>query len=269
MSTQYNDILSGMPSITLDQMESVRLLNRIESKYLTEEGTLRQLLDRAAAMGYMVFENGGSRVLEYRSMYYDTPGLQMYLDHHDRRLVRQKLRTRCYVASGVTFLELKSKNNHGRTKKKRFEISREMYCQQSLDDAVELQWLSDKFTYPTGCLTPSLETRFSRITLVNPEFTERTTIDMDLSLSNVRNGVAASLSPLAVIEVKQDGNAPSRIREILLDLRVKPIRISKYCIGIALTAGEVKRGRFKPKTMIINKMKEQYDSSTKCNSCGK
>lgn len=247
-----------MPSINLDQMDSVRLLSRIDTKYLTEERSLRKLLERAVALGYLVFEDGGSRVLEYRSMYYDTPQLQMYLDHHNRRLVRQKLRIRCYVASGVTFLELKSKNNHGRTKKKRMQISPDRYLQNALNDSEQLGWLSGKLAYPSESLTPSLETLFSRITLVNPEFTERTTIDTNLLFRNLRMGTCADMGPLAVIEVKQDGNMDSRMRDILLDLRVKPVRISKYCIGTAMTSRSVKSGRFKKKIMLINKMKEEY-----------
>lgn len=248
-----------MTSITLDQMDSVRLLSRVDTKYLTEERTLRMLLERSAALGYLVFEDGGSRVLEYRSMYYDTPNLQMYLDHHNRRLVRQKLRTRCYVASGVTFLELKTKNNHGRTKKKRMEVSADKYLQESLDNPEQLSWLSGKLTYSPESLAPSLETLFTRITLVNPEFTERTTIDMSLNFKNLRTGLCAGIGPLAVIEVKQDGNMSSRLRDILLDLRVKPVRMSKYCIGTAMTTPNVKCGRFKKKIMLINKMTEEYD----------
>ena len=46
----------------------------------------------------------------------------MYLIHHDRHLVRDKVRVRTYVDSHLTFCEVKHKNNKGRTKKKRIAV---------------------------------------------------------------------------------------------------------------------------------------------------
>lgn len=252
------DILAGMMPITLGEMDSIRLMNRTDTKYMTDVRTLLDVLEKASASGYLVFENGG-RVLGYRSMYYDTPQLKMYMDHHNGRAVRQKLRTRCYVSSGVTFLELKSKNNHGRTKKKRMEIPSDMYLTERLGDAGELSWLEGRLDCPAAELSPSLETVFSRITVVDPDRTERTTIDSDISFKNVRTGLSAALGCLSVIEVKQDGLKPSRLRDILLECRVKPFRLSKYCIGTALTSPSVRTGRFKERLIMINKMKEKYD----------
>jgi len=249
------DSLWGMSSISLGEMDAIRLMNRIDTKYLTDVLGLSAVLEKAAACGYLVLEEQGLRIQRYRSMYYDTPELQMYLDHHNKRLVRQKLRTRCYVDSGLTFLELKSKNNHGRTKKKRIEVAEDKYWLHNFDDRRMLDWLDGRMHYDLRMLTPSLETVFRRITLVNPERTERSTIDLDLSFCNVRKGTAADMAGLAVIEVKQDGAYPSVFRDILLECRVKPVRISKYCIGTALTDSSVRSGRFKEKMMIINKMK--------------
>ena len=43
------------------------------------------------------------------------------------------------------------------------------------------------------------------------------------------------------------------MKDILLDHRVKPARLSKYCIGTTLTDGAVKSNRFKPKVRMIEK----------------
>ena len=56
-----------------------------------------------------------------------------------------------------------------------------------------------------------------------------------------------------IIELKQDGRAASQMKNILLDLRVKPVRVSKYCIALTLTDPEAKSGRFKPKVRLIEK----------------
>jgi len=65
------------------------------------------------------------------------------------------------------------------------------------------------------------------------------------------------MGDLAIIEVKQDGNFPSKMRDMLLEYRVKPVRISKYCIGTAMTDDSVKSCRFKQKLLLINKMKNR------------
>jgi len=249
--------LGNFGVIELSQMDSIKLMNRTDTKYLTDVSTLENVLKEAAACGYLALLVSGSKIQKYRSLYYDTPSLQMYLDHHNGRLVRQKLRTRCYELTGQTFLELKSKNNHGRTKKKRLQIEQDEYSMKELKGGGIADWLEEKMNYPKDKMSPSLETVFSRITLVNPERTERSTIDFNLNFNNVRKNTSATMENLAIIEVKQDGNLPSKLREILLEFRVKPLRISKYCIGTAMTDNAVRYGRFKQKIRLINKMKNQ------------
>ena len=57
------------------------------------------------------------------TLYFDTPDRQMYAEHQRGRKNRQKIRVRRYESSGVSFLEVKRKNNKGRTDKKRMEIA--------------------------------------------------------------------------------------------------------------------------------------------------
>ena len=107
------------------------------------------------------------------------------------------------------------------------------------------------FTAPE--LSPVLETAFHRITLVNPAKTERLTIDTQLSFKNFRTGKETSLQNAVIIELKQDGRAGSQMKNILLDLRIKPVRVSKYCIAVTLTDPQAKSGRFKGKVRRIEK----------------
>ena len=44
------------------------------------------------------------------------------------------------------------------------------------------------------------------------------------------------------------------MKRILLSLRVKPVRISKYCIGTTLTDPDAKSNRFKVKIRTIRKI---------------
>ena len=243
-------VLARFDPITLDEMESIKLMNRIDSKYLTDRSTLLRMLEDAAAQGYRTLYADGINLLPYDSVYYDTPDLRMYTDHRNRKLVRQKVRTRCYLSSGITFLEIKRKNNHGRTKKKRIAIPQTDF-EDFRSNPEASAYLKEKSAFTAEDLSPELHTRFSRITLVNPEKTERLTIDLDLNFENVRYGRQASLPGAVIIELKQDGRASSRMKPILLKHRIKPFRISKYCTAVTLTDPSARYGRFKLKLKKI------------------
>ena len=244
--------LEKMQPITLEEMNSVKLMNRIDAKFLTDEATLRRVLADAGAAGYRVLVTEGERESPYDSVYFDTPELRMFYDHHNRRLVRQKVRTRCYVRSGEAYLEIKRKNNHGRTSKKRTALPQEQMNGFS-GNPEACAYLARHSWFTEKELTPSLETAFTRITLVNPGLTERLTIDTQLRLKNFRTGREASLQDAVIIELKQDGRARSTMRSIFLEHRIKPVRVSKYCIGITLTDPQAKSGRFKVKVRTLEK----------------
>ncbi|MBO4571424.1 MAG: polyphosphate polymerase domain-containing protein [Bacteroidales bacterium] len=244
--------LERMEPISLDEMDSIKLMNRIDTKYLTAEETLVNVLSDAAGAGYRVLEADGSRISPYDSLYFDTPSLKMFFDHHNRKLTRQKVRTRIYLNSGLAFLEIKRKNNKGRTKKKRVGIPAEEFGGFA-SDGNACRYLEEHSAFTSGELTPAAETAFRRITLVNPEKTERITIDTCLTFKNFRTGLGTSLQDAVVIEIKQDGRAPSPMKRILLDHRVKPVRISKYCIATTVTSPGLKTGRFKEKVRTIEK----------------
>ena len=244
--------LQALAPITLDEMESVKLMNRVDTKYLTDEKTLLGVLRDAAAAGYRVLVADGARISPYDSVYFDTEGLRMFSDHHNKRLRRQKVRTRAYVNSGDAFLEIKRKNNRGRTKKKRTPIPIGELPDFRADEAA-CRYLAGHSDFEAGQLLPTLETLFKRITLVNPGMTERVTIDTRLCFKNFRTGFETSLLDAVIIELKQDGHAASQMKGILLDHRVKPARISKYCIAVTLTDPAAKSNRFKVKVRQIEK----------------
>ena len=104
--TILEPLAGSIPSVSLEEMDSVRLLNRTDTKYVTDETTLVSLLEDARAAGYRALETSGSKLSPYTTVYYDTDGLKMYLAHHDKRLVRQKVRTRIYENSGEAYLEI-------------------------------------------------------------------------------------------------------------------------------------------------------------------
>ena len=189
--------LDGFAPISLAEMDAVKLMNRVDTKYLTDRATLADVLRDAAAAGYRVLVADGSRISPYDSIYFDTIPMA---DLPDFRA----------------------------------------------NDAA-CRYLAGHSDFEAGQLLPTLETLFLRITLVNPDLTERLTIDTNLCFKNFRTGLETSLGEAVVIELKQDGHAASAMKGILRDHRVKPARISKYCIAVTLTDPSARAGRFKEK----------------------
>ena len=246
------DVWRRMATTTLDQMRRVKLMNRIDTKYVLSEDVLPCLLDEAADAGYRVQLIDGVRACRYDTLYYDTAPRDMYLAHHNRILTRQKIRTRRYVESGVTFLEIKNKSNRGRTRKKRIEIAPECFDNISHAEGVG-PFFAEHARYACEVLSPALSTRFVRITLVNDNLTERLTIDLDLHYRDMRSGRESTIERMAIVELKQDGRRASAIKDILRRMRIMPLKVSKYCLGTTLTVEGIRRNRFKEKLREIEK----------------
>ena len=251
MTDDILHIVQGMKPITLDEMNDVKLMNRIDTKYVVTEAQLRDILLRISD-SYYAQEVEHNRLSPYSTVYYDTPEMTMYMVHHNRHTVRDKVRVRTYVDSNLTFCEVKHKNNKGRTKKKRIVVEP---IPNIIDNPEAATFLAEKQPYEVSTLSPHLITVFDRFTLVNYGKTERLTIDCNLRFENLKNGTTASMSPLAIMELKQDGRAQSLLKEVLFDMRIRSFKVSKYCIGTAMTNPLVKQNRFKKKIRRIEKLK--------------
>ena len=252
MATQIDIILKEMNSITLDEMKNIRLMDRIDSKYIASASLLPALLQKMIPF-FRVQDNDGERIASYSTQYFDTPDLNMFVMHQNGKLNRQKIRIRSYVNSHLSFLEVKNKNNKGRTSKKRIQVG-----QSHLNSINELNeekiFLSKHSLFDTEQLAPSLTNEFNRITFVNNKKTERITLDLNLSFRNCISQRSVDLGNLMILELKQDGWNHSDFRDILCDLRIKKTSFSKYCMGTVLTNPDSKYNRFKAKTKIITKL---------------
>lgn len=240
--------------ISLDEMGAVKLMNRIDTKFLASMRQLPVILDRACD-DYRVQEIDGIPVADYDTLYFDTERLDMYTRHHNKVLVRNKVRTRTYVGSDLSFLEIKHKNNKGRTKKKRIKIQTSDFGDFSGNDEA-VRFLGTQVKYGIDELKPQVRTIFNRITLVNKGKTERLTIDFNLRFVNEQNGISADFGDVMIIELKQDGLVHSDMRDILNDLRIKNVSMSKYCMGTVLTNPDAKSNRFKKKMVYVRKLND-------------
>lgn len=253
-------LLSLFDPISLEEMSGIRLMNRTDTKFVTTKSRLLCLLERAER-DYFVQEINGQRVGTYYTLYFDTVACDMFRMHHNGKLNRQKLRIRSYVDSNLDFLEVKTKNNHGRTKKKRIEI----HCfdhkntgrlEDVCGDCNEApNFLSAYLRFNPLELSGKIENNFERITLVNKAKTERLTIDSGLRFHNIESGKELFLKDVVIIELKRDGLTESPILEILNSLRIKPIGFSKYCMGMAMTDdGLLRKNRFLPRMRKIERV---------------
>lgn len=246
------ELLKAYEPITLEEMKSVKLMNRTDTKFVTNIDKLSQLL-LLAQRDYYVQDIDGERNPDYDTTYLDTMAFDMYTQHQCGHTNRQKIRFRTYCTSKLQFMEVKTKNNHGRTKKKRIEVG-----DMDLRDATKRQFLQQHLRYDADQLQPVLNNHFNRITLVNKGMTERLTIDTALRFHNLLNGENKDMGQLVVIELKRDGLVYSPVMHMLRQLRIHPHGFSKYCMGEALTSkNRLPVNRFKCKLIEIGKLVKQ------------
>lgn len=242
------DLLNLYAPISLEDMREIRLMNRIDTKFVTTVPVLLQLLEMAKD-DYWAQEIDGERNLAYQTTYFDTLDYNMYYVHQSGHTNRQKLRFRTYVSSNLQFMEVKTKNNHGRTKKKRMKV-----VDTDITDSEKLNFLQEYLHYNPDELRPAIANSFNRITLVNKGKTERLTIDTDLQFNNLVTGTKRNMGKLVIVELKRDGLCYSPVLEMLRQLRVFPHGFSKYCMGSALTNDELKVNRFKQKLRDVERI---------------
>ncbi|MDR1737730.1 MAG: polyphosphate polymerase domain-containing protein [Candidatus Symbiothrix sp.] len=251
MTTHTNE-LEQFEVITLDEMKSIHLMDRVDFKFVAPVALLPRLLE-AMEPYFKVQIHNGKRIANYATQYLDTPDLDFYLMHQNGKLNRQKIRIRSYQDSQISFLEIKNKNNKGRTKKIRVPVT--MSHIQSVDDLHDTRiFLDQNAIFDSQMLTPTLANSFQRITMVNNLNTERITIDVNLAFENCLTGKQTAFDDMVVLELKQDGWQHSDFRDILINLRIKQQSFSKYCMGTVMTNADVKYNRFKRKWFLINKI---------------
>lgn len=242
-------------TISLDKIKGIGLTNRIDTKYVADCNIVAQLLESIVGDYVIVAESTAHPIEHYRTTYFDTSDLDMYRLHRCGALPRHKVRVRNYRSSGDRFVEVKVKDNHKRTHKKRIAtISDDL----TLADA----FISDNSGYVTSELRPSLVTEFRRLTLVDKNLTERITIDTDLRFFNPTKRTSADLSALAIIEIKHAATCAPGFARILSDHRLRPVHFSKYCTGLILTDPTLPQGRLKPRIHAVEQLLRNIEPSS-------
>ena len=119
MDSTY-ELLQSFEPISLQEMEHVKLMNRVDTKFAFTVNALNSLLPLLADE-YYVLKVEETTVPHYESLYFDDERFSFFKDHHNGKGNRFKVRIRKYVESNLYFLEVKHKTK-GRTDKKRIAI---------------------------------------------------------------------------------------------------------------------------------------------------
>jgi hypothetical protein len=239
--------LSGFASISLEEMNGVSLLKRVDTKFLTTNSELSKLLPLLYS-DYQILEIDENRLMNYSTLYFDTKDLRCYKEHHNGKAKRHKVRIRRYVESDICFLEVKEKQNSGMTNKVRcsiddFETDLSPKSKKFIENATKKDWE----------LEPALHNYFKRFTLVNTQRSERVTIDTGLEYKT--DSITKQFKNVVIIEVKQEKqNTRTPIYSILKSNRIRTVSFSKYCMGVANIFSGVKANKFKELNLKINQL---------------
>ena len=249
LKNSITGIINDFEPIHLDEMDRVRLMSRMDTKYVFSISKLPGILNEVVA-AYLMLEIEGEREQDYKTIYFDTSGYNMYTSHHNGKLNRYKVRIREYASTGDKFFEVKLKNNKKKTIKKRIRFKEDNM------DLSENQYLfiEEYTSFSNSKMAKSHKNSFTRLTLVNKKLSERITVDYNLRFEDPVSGKEARKENICIVEVKRDnGSEKSEFVKVLEKNKIRSMGFSKYFMGVAFTNSSVKKNRFKQKIQRVEK----------------
>jgi hypothetical protein len=230
-------VAADLPTVGLDDvMAGAALQTRLDRKYLVPVADFRRLGTELGA-SFRVLQIDGLRSFRYESVYFDTSALALYRQHLQGRRRRYKVRTRTYLDSGTTMFEVKLKGHRGETVKQRLPHPIDdrhritAAAREFLDGLLERE-----FGEPAPDLAASVTTTYSRTTFVDLAAGCRLTCDVDLVC---RAGDTRQTPGDHVLVESKVAGAGSLADRALHRLGVRPVSVSKYCVGVALLHPDV------------------------------
>jgi hypothetical protein len=228
-------------------LATAALQDRVDRKYLVRAGTAQALLEALAA-DHRVLSVQGRTAQAYSTVYLDSADLACHRAHLQGRRRRWKARTRRYLGSDLTRLELKTKGLRGRTVKRAVDVP---VAAHGLADAAAHAFVDEglRAAYGTGLrlvLEPVLEVRYVRTTVVADAGGERLTLDTDLEVRTPSGVLVGAMAADAVLLESKAGARPGRSDRVLRALGVREASCSKYCVGTALSRPDLPAAPWRP-----------------------
>ena len=240
--TAWIDTVQVLPTLTLEEVnEQAALQTRVDRKYIVRPeawGNVLTSLDCEPS----VLEIDGRRSFRYSSTYYDTSDLDSYRDAARSRPHRYKVRTRHYLDTGSSAIEVKMRSASGATAKSRQWLNSAGAPDGSLlpADAVTFVGGFDRIGNKAHRLTEVLTTSYERVTLVTGD--ARVTVDRRVAATDV-HGRHMDYGDLLIVETKSAGGAGA-VDRALWARGIRPARLSKYCTSLAALRPELPSNRW-------------------------
>ncbi|MDG2018687.1 MAG: polyphosphate polymerase domain-containing protein [Porticoccaceae bacterium] len=254
IDNQLDQTIKSFSTHDLSGLANSSLMNRVDSKFLLPVSSLIQVLN-ACNSSYSLLMINGISIFQYDNIYFDNTELHFYNNHHNRKLNRHKVRHRHYADVGTSYLEVKFKNNKGRTIKNRCLADKD--ANRALSD--NYAFLQDNGIDVSSKLIPSQACSYRRISLANDARKERLTLDLNINfaskLKQAKPQDNYTLSDFYIAELKQEKlDRQSPFYRLMREISVRPIGFSKYCMGQSLTNNKhIKSNRFKMNLMKLKK----------------
>jgi hypothetical protein len=251
IDAQIVTTLDSFSSHDLTGIANSSLMNRVDSKFLLPMDSLLKVL-WACSSHYSVLKIDGVSVFQYDNMYFDTTELNFYKQHHNRKLNRYKVRHRHYADVGTSYLEVKFKNNKGRTIKNRRIAERD----EKTTVSTNVDFLQSNGITCAKSLIPTQQVNYKRISLANDVQRERLTLDLNINFTSTAKQSKQNylLSEFYIAELKQEKlDRQSPFYQLMREMRIRSNGFSKYCMGHALTNSKnIKYNRFKKNIISLN-----------------
>lgn len=235
---------ADLTPISLAELNTVaELMTRVDNKYLVPlevftafvrelQTLLSRERNRSADEGLGVLQIDGKRAFDYESVYFDTDDFMLFRHHLQGRRRRYKVRTRTYLDSGLSMFEVKLKGARGQTVKERVGHALDDRSRMRASDRDFLaRLLAERYGIEPLPLAAQVTTLYRRTTLVDLAAGERITCDTDLTCADRRRSVRADAH--VVVETKS-GSGSGRSDLVLRALGLRPVKVSKYCMAVAL-----------------------------------
>ena len=257
------------PSISLDELnEKAAMQTRVDRKYIVDADYAASILAELPADEAAVLEIDGQREFAYDSVYFDTPDLVSYKASAIGSCNRFKVRTRSYLDSDLSFLEVKTEGAREFTVKERIPYSienRDMLTAEGKEYvATALEQLMDA---SVDDLEPVVRTGYRRTTVYLPQSEQnpvdsRLTIDTSLTWTPLSEsalmytadggegptkyqvGTEYTAPGTVIIETKS-GSAPSVADKYLWRAGIRPVKISKFATGMAALNPQLPANKWK------------------------
>ena len=229
-------------------MDDVSLQNRTDTKFVFSRSKLTAVLEQLFDE-YRILKVDSEILFRYENIYFDFEDRRLYMRHHRGAKNRFKVRKRRYVESDLNWLEVKFKNNKGRT----IKFRRKLDEYKTVLDPGDLIFLEKILTHDPHALIPQVNIGFHRMTLVQKDHKDRLTIDVDLSYKDEDGN--GTFGGLVIAELKQATySVHSPFIQVMRKERIQPLRMSKYCFSMVNAKEGLKYNRFKPRILQLNKI---------------